>query len=132
MEEHGLVLGGEQSGHVIVATHAVTGDGPLTGILLVDAVVRAGCSVRELARVVTKYPQVLENARVGRRQDLEGAAGFWDAVRSAEAELGPDGRVLVRPSGTEPVVRVMVEATDGAVARRIATGLVAELHRALG
>ena len=110
------MLGGEQSGHVIFRDHAVTGDGPLTGILLLEAMVRSGRPLHELAAVVTKYPQVLENVRVARREDLDGATGFWDAVRAVEAELGGEGRVLVRPSGTEPVVRVMVEAADAATA----------------
>ena len=132
MEDHDLVLGGEQSGHVIAAAHSVTGDGPLTGILLLEAMVRAGQPLHELAGVVTKYPQVLENVRVARREGLEDAAAFWAAVRTVEAELGADGRVLVRPSGTEPVVRVMVEAADEPTARRIAAELAAALHAELG
>jgi phosphoglucosamine mutase len=132
MEQHDLVLGGEQSGHVIASDHAVTGDGPLTGILLIDAMVRAGRPLHELAAVVTKFPQVLENVRVADRAGLEAASGFWDAVRRAEAELGDEGRVLVRPSGTEPVVRVMVEAADPAAATRIAAELTAALHSVLG
>ena len=132
MEDHDLVLGGEQSGHVIAAAHAVTGDGPLTGILLLEAMERSGRPLHELAAVVTKYPQVLENVRVRRRDALPDATAFWTAVREVEAELGADGRVLVRPSGTEPVVRVMVEATDEATARRIVGALTAALHAELG
>jgi len=132
MEDHDLVLGGEQSGHVIAAAHAVTGDGPLTGVLLLDAMVRSGRPLHELAAVVTKYPQVLESVRVARREDLEGATEFWSTVRAAEAELAGEGRVLVRPSGTEPVVRVMVEAPDAATARRITDALTVALHDALG
>ena len=132
MEDHDLVLGGEQSGHVIAGAHAVTGDGPLTGILLLEAMVRAGRPLHELAAVVTKYPQVLENVRVARREDLDGATEFWDTVRVAEADLAGDGRVLVRPSGTEPVVRVMVEAADADTTRRITDALTAALRHALG
>jgi phosphoglucosamine mutase len=132
MEDHDLVLGGEQSGHVIVAAHAVTGDGPLAGILVLEAMVRSGAPLHELAAVVTKYPQVLENVRVARRDALDDATAFWTAVRAAEAELGADGRVLVRPSGTEPVVRVMVEAPDETTARRITADLTTTLHRELG
>jgi len=132
MEDHDLVLGGEQSGHVIAAAHAVTGDGPLTGVLLLDAMVRSGRPLHELAAVVTKYPQVLESVRVARREDLDGATEFWGAVEAAEAELAGEGRVLVRPSGTEPVVRVMVEAPDAATARRITDALTVALHDALG
>jgi len=132
MEDHDLVLGGEQSGHVIASEHAMTGDGPLTGILVLDAMARSGRPLHELAAVVTKFPQVLENVRVADRDALETATGFWDAVRRAEGALGEDGRVVVRPSGTEPVVRVMVEAVDSDTAARIATELTAALHSALG
>ena len=132
MEEHGLGLGGEQSGHVIIAAHSVTGDGPLTGLLLLDTMARAGRPLRDLAAVVTKLPQVLENVKVADREGLAAAAGFWAAVRAAESELGADGRVLVRPSGTEPVVRVMVEAVDTETADRVATVLVEALTGALG
>ena len=132
MEEHDLVLGGEQSGHLIFRDHAVTGDGPLAGILLLDAVVRAGVPLSQLAAVVTKYPQVLRNVRVGRRDGLEAATGFWTEVRAVEGDLGADGRVLVRSSGTEPVVRVMVEASDETVATAAADRLTAALLTELG
>ena len=132
MEDHDLVLGGEQSGHIIEADHAVTGDGPLTGILLLDAMVRSGSSLSELAGVVTKYPQVLRSVRVADRPGLDAAASFWAAVAAAETELGSDGRVLVRPSGTEPVVRVMVEAPDEPTAQRITDDLCTALDAALG
>jgi phosphoglucosamine mutase len=132
MEEHGLVLGGEQSGHVIFLDHAVTGDGPLAGILLLDVMVRSGKTLSELARVVTKYPQVLRNVRVREREGLDGAAAFWTEVRGVEAQLGERGRVLVRPSGTEPVVRVMVEASDEEEAERAAAHLAGALESALG
>ncbi|MBM3674660.1 MAG: phosphoglucosamine mutase [Actinobacteria bacterium] len=112
MEAGDYRLGGEQSGHVIFADHASTGDGPLTSVLLLDALARARRPLSELAAVVVKYPQVLRNVRVGDRSGLDAAERFWAEVRAVEAELGDDGRVLVRPSGTEPVVRVMVEAGD--------------------
>jgi phosphoglucosamine mutase len=132
MEDHDLVLGGEQSGHVIAAAHAVTGDGPLAGVLLLDVMVRSGKSLSELASIVTKFPQVLRNVRVRERDGLDGAAGFWTEVRGVEAELGDRGRVLVRPSGTEPVVRVMVEASDEQVAEQAAARLTGALETALG
>jgi phosphoglucosamine mutase len=132
MEEHDLVLGGEQSGHIIFAEHSVTGDGPLAGILLLDAAVRAGVPLSQLAAVVTKYPQVLQNVRVGARDELDVATGFWAEVRAVEAELGSEGRVVVRPSGTEPVVRVMVEAGDPTTAGAAADRLSAALRGALG
>ncbi len=132
MEEHDLVLGGEQSGHVIFGAHAVTGDGPLAGILLLEAMTRAGAPLSEMAAVVTKYPQVLRNVRVRERAGLEGADAFWSEVRDVEAALGDEGRVLVRPSGTEPVVRVMVEASDEAVANAAVDRLTAALEASLG
>ena len=132
MEDHDLVLGGEQSGHVIASEHGVTGDGPLTGILVLDAMVRAGRPLAELAAVVTKYPQVLRSVQVVDRSGLEAATSFWDAVRAAEDELGAEGRVLVRPSGTEPVVRVMVEAADEPTAQRITDTLCEALEAAIG
>lgn len=132
MEERGLVLGGEQSGHVIFAEHAVTGDGPLSALLLLDVVARTGRPLSELASVVVKHPQVLHNARVARRDELPGAAAFWTEVKALEAELGDDGRVLVRPSGTEPVVRVMVEAADEHTATAGAARLVEALQAELG
>ncbi len=132
MEEHDLVLGGEQSGHIIESEYAATGDGPLTGILLVGAMTRAGRSLADLAAVVVKYPQVLRNVTVADRAGLDGAASFWVAVAEAEADLGSEGRVLVRPSGTEPVVRVMVEAADRGTADRITDTLEVALLAALG
>lgn len=132
MEQQGLVLGGEQSGHVIFAQHSTTGDGPLTGILLLDAAARAGRPLSELAAVVTKYPQELRNVRVADRSGLDAAEGFWAEVRAAEAELGDDGRVLVRPSGTEPVVRVMVEAPSPERAGSLVEHLAATLTATLG
>jgi len=132
MEEHGLALGGEQSGHVIFAEHAETGDGILTGVLLLDAVNRSGASLSELAGVVTRFPQVLLNVRVGDRAGLDGADAFWAEVRAVEAELGDAGRVLVRPSGTEPVVRVMVEAATDEQATELADRLATALAGALG
>ncbi|MCU1455971.1 MAG: phosphoglucomutase [Actinomycetia bacterium] len=131
METHDAVLGGEQSGHVIFSELATTGDGTLTGIQLLDVLVRTGSPLSELAAVMTVFPQVLRNVRVADRDGLEGARGFWAAVQAAETRLGDDARILVRPSGTEPVVRIMVEATDAAdaaaTAERLERSLLAEL-----
>jgi phosphoglucosamine mutase len=132
LEQGGWTLGGEQSGHVIFRDLATTGDGVLTGIRLLDAVVRSGRPLAELASVMTRLPQVLRNVRVKSRDGLDGADRFWDEVRAVEADLGERGRVLVRPSGTEPVVRVMVEAPTDARAERAAERLCAALADALG
>jgi phosphoglucosamine mutase len=124
LEQRNLTLGGEQSGHVIYADQATTGDGSLTGIFLLDTMVRRGRSLSELASVVTRVPQVMRNVAVEGADALARDAAFWSRVRDVDDELGDDGRVLVRPSGTEPLVRVMVEATDPEVAESAAERLV--------
>jgi phosphoglucosamine mutase len=120
LNEHGLSLGGEQSGHVIMTDFATTGDGILTGLHLVAEVARTGKSLAELASVMTIYPQILVNVRGVDHHGLAGNQAIAEAVASAEATLGETGRVLLRPSGTEPMVRVMVEAQDQDTADRIA------------
>jgi phosphoglucosamine mutase len=116
LAEHDLLLGGEQSGHIIRTDLATTGDGTLTGVLLADLVRRSGRPLSALGAQMTRYPQLLVNVRVARRPDLDAADGLWTEVRAVEAELGEHGRVLVRVSGTEPLVRVMVEAPTEAAA----------------
>ncbi len=125
MQSRGLIVGGEQSGHIVFARHATTGDGILTGLLLGDVVRRAQRPLSALAAQMTRYPQVLANVPVARRVDLEHADALWNEVRAVEASLGGDGRVLVRASGTEPVVRVMVEAAS----EQVANDAVARLRR---
>lgn len=125
----GLSLGGEQSGHVIMTEFATTGDGILTGLHLVAEMARTGKSLAELASVMTVYPQILVNVRGVDRRALHSDEIIAQAVRVAEAELGDTGRVLLRPSGTEPMVRVMVEAADQSTADRLAhrlAGIVRE------
>ncbi|MFD5276613.1 phosphoglucosamine mutase [Pseudarthrobacter sp. NPDC058362] len=123
MREGGFNLGGEQSGHVIFADHATTGDGLLTGLQLAAQVALSGRPLKELARVMTKLPQVLINVKGVDRSRVGSSDSLAAAVRAAEAQLGDTGRVLLRPSGTEPVVRVMVEAGDEATAQSIAESL---------
>jgi phosphoglucosamine mutase len=123
MAEHGSVLGGEQSGHVIFARHSTTGDGILTGLQVASIVASSGSRLSELADFFEPFPQVLINVAVKDRGALDGTRELWDRIRDAEASLGSDGRVLVRASGTERIVRVMVEAADGEVARRTAEEL---------
>jgi phosphoglucosamine mutase len=129
LTEHGHSLGGEQSGHVIMTEHATTGDGILTGLHLVAEMARTGRSLAELASVMTVYPQVLVNVRGVDHHALDSDPDVAAAIAAAEAELGDSGRVLLRPSGTEPMVRVMVEAEDQPTADRIAHEL-AEVVRA--
>ena len=119
----GLSLGGEQSGHVIMTKFATTGDGILTGLHLVAEMARTGKTLADLASVMTVFPQILVNVRGVDHHALKSDAVIADAVRAAEAELGDTGRVLLRPSGTEPMVRVMVEAADQATADRLARQL---------
>jgi len=125
LTEHGLSLGGEQSGHVIMSEFATTGDGILTGLHIAAEVARTGKTLKELASVMTVFPQVMINVRDVDHHALAGNTVIAAAVAAAEAELGDTGRVLLRPSGTEPMVRVMVEAADEATAQRIAEQLSA-------
>lgn len=124
LTEHRGVLGGEQSGHIIFTEHSQTGDGLLTAVQLLNVMAGTGKELRQLrSECITEYPQVLQNVEVGRMTDLSGATKLWDAVGLVEDELGGEGRVLVRPSGTEPVVRIMVEAPSEELARRYADRL---------
>ena len=133
LEERGLVLGGEQSGHLIYRDLATTGDGLLTAVHLLDAVKRSGSSLRDLAaEAMTRLPQVLVGVPMpasARPADLDAALGAIAAA--AAARLGDSGRVLVRPSGTEPLVRVMVEAADLETAQAEADLLSARVAEAL-
>jgi phosphoglucosamine mutase len=116
-------LGGEQSGHVIMRDHANTGDGLLTALQLLAEVKRSGQTLQELSRVMVRFPQVLINVKNVAKERLASSTAIADAVKAAEAELGSNGRVLLRASGTEPLVRVMVEAQSDAVAQDVATKL---------
>jgi phosphoglucosamine mutase len=121
--EHGLALGGEQSGHIVFRHYSTTGDGLLTGLQLAAEIVRSGRSLAELATVMTVYPQVLVNVPNVDLTRLDSDAEVTAAVHSVENRLGDTGRVLLRPSGTEPLVRVMVEAADAAAAESFAAEL---------
>jgi phosphoglucosamine mutase len=132
MREHKANLGGEQSGHVIFLDHISTGDGLLTALRLLEVVAATGRPLTELRQVMTDYPQVLRNVRVADRAGLESADAVWEAVRHTEELLGGGGRVLIRPSGTEPLVRVMVEAATKTDAATIADDLAKVVRGALG
>jgi phosphoglucosamine mutase len=125
-----LALGGEQSGHVVMPAFATTGDGVLTGLHLMAQIAASGKSLADLASVVHKLPQVLINVRVGDRDAGAAAPTVQAAVALAENELGETGRVLLRPSGTEPLVRVMVEAETEEQARVVAERIAAEVTAA--
>jgi phosphoglucosamine mutase len=129
MRDGGYVLGGEQSGHIIQLGHATTGDGVLTGLHLLAAVNSAGIPVSAAAKLMTRYPQVLINVP-GDKDVAMADPALAQAVSAAKARLGDSGRVLLRPSGTEPVIRVMVEARQSELAREVAEQLVAAVRLA--
>jgi phosphoglucosamine mutase len=126
----GYTIGGEQSGHVIFTELSTTGDGLLTAVQLLDVVARTGAPLAQLASAVTRLPQVLRSVKV-RAVGADLASLIAEDLARAEVELGDHGRVLIRPSGTEPVVRVMVEAPSHEQAEGIANRLVAAVGDAL-
>ena len=130
MRDGGYMLGGEQSGHIIQLNHATTGDGVLTGLHLLAAVNRRQVPMAIAATMMTRYPQVLINVR-GDKSRAMSAPRLGEAVAAAQAHLGSTGRVLLRPSGTEPAIRVMVEATDAGEAERVASQLADAVHEAM-
>ncbi len=114
-------LGGEQSGHIVMPAVGSTGDGIVTGLRLMNRMVQTGSSLADLASAMRALPQVLINVKVADKATAAAAPSVRTAVEKAEAELGDTGRILLRPSGTEPMIRVMVEAPEEGVAQRIAT-----------
>ncbi|HEX3962614.1 MAG TPA: phosphoglucosamine mutase [Trebonia sp.] len=130
MRDGGYVLGGEQSGHIIQLKHATTGDGVLTGLHLLAALNLAGTPMSAATKMMPRYPQVLINVP-GDKNRAMGDPQVAEAVKLAAAELGESGRVLLRPSGTEPAVRVMVEAQTSDVADRVANQLAEVVRQAI-
>jgi phosphoglucosamine mutase len=129
MRAGGYRLGGEQSGHVIDLDRNTTGDGPMTAVMLFAVAARAGVRLHDLAAALTVFPQILINVRVEDRSVADSPA-VLAAVAAAEARLGGAGRILVRPSGTEPLVRVMVEAADTATTEDVAEMVAGVIRRA--
>ena len=119
MLKSGYNLGGEQSGHVILLDYNPTGDGILTSLMLIQAILESGKKASELGNIVQKYPQVLINAKVdsNKKYDYEKSVEIKNAIEKLEKEFSGNGRVLIRPSGTEPLVRVMIEGKDKEVIR---------------
>jgi phosphoglucosamine mutase len=129
LDEGGFSLGGEQSGHIIHRDLATTGDGVLSAVQLLDAALRRDVDLGEWAgEVMTRFPQVLQNVRVDRRVDNVDEL-LEDAIAAEEQLLGDSGRILIRASGTEPLVRVMVEAADRDTAESVATRLSDTVRR---
>jgi phosphoglucosamine mutase len=124
-------LGGEQSGHVIMRQLANTGDGLLTALQLMQEVVRTGKTLQELAATMVRFPQVLINVKNVAKDKLPGNTVIEAAVKAAEQQLGDSGRVLLRASGTEPLVRVMVEAASDSLAQEVAQHLADVVHAQL-
>lgn len=131
MLRSGAVLGGEQSGHVIFSDRATTGDGLLTAIRFLSTAARTGIPVAALAARMRRYPQVMINVEVADRSGLDAALPVWEAVGGAERMLGDEGRILVRASGTEPLVRVMVEAPTQEAAQIHAEAIAARVKHEL-
>ena len=131
MRRSGAVLGGEQSGHVIFAEHATTGDGLLTAVRFLTLAAHRGVAIGELAGAMRRFPQVTVNVGVRDRGALDSSARVRDAVAIAERSLGEAGRVVVRASGTEPLVRVMVEAEAESTARAHAESIAATVRTSL-
>ena len=132
MIRRGAVLGGEQSGHIIFGDLAVTGDGLLTALQLLEVVALSGRRLAELrSEAMERFPQVLVNVEVDRPREVEGIPEVWEAVSRVGEELGESGRVLVRPSGTEPLVRVMIECRESELAERYARDLAGVIAAAM-
>ena len=132
MREHDLSIGGEQSGHVIFLDHNTTGDGMLTAVQVAALVKEKGQPLSELAGIMTKYPQVLINVRVVTKTGWEDNDIIKAAILTAEGELGDEGRVLVRASGTEPLIRVMAEGPDQEALQSLCQGLADVIGREQG
>jgi phosphoglucosamine mutase len=131
MKAGAFSLGGEQSGHVIFLDHGTTGDGTMTGLMLVSRLAQTGRTLEDLAGIMKRLPQVLINVRGVDKSRVEHDEAVQTAVSAAQAELDGVGRVLLRKSGTEPLVRVMVEASDAASAQAVAERLAAVVAKHL-
>jgi phosphoglucosamine mutase len=132
LRETGGVLGGETSGHLLCLDKATTGDGLVSALQVLAVMRRTGAKLAELAAHMERYPQVLVNVKVSKRVDLKSLPAVGAAVAAAEARLKGSGRVVLRPSGTEPLIRVMVEGREEAAVRAEAEGLAAVVRQAAG
>ncbi|HEX21989.1 MAG TPA: phosphoglucosamine mutase, partial [Chromatiales bacterium] len=131
LTQHRWTLGGESSGHIICLDRTTTGDGIVSALQVLYAMVRSGLPLHELKTGMTKYPQHMINVRVSGKVDLAGSTSIQTAVSATEALLGSRGRVLLRPSGTEPLVRVMIEGEDGTQVVELTRQLAAAVDEAL-
>jgi phosphoglucosamine mutase len=131
MKREGSLLGGETCGHIICLDRVTTGDGIVSALQVLLAIHRAGRTLNELKSGMSKYPQVLLNVRATKAAEVLSVAAVREAVEAAQAQLGDSGRVLLRPSGTEPLVRVMVEGRDRVEVESLAAELAASVESAL-
>jgi phosphoglucosamine mutase len=129
LKQTGGQLGGETSGHLLVLDKTTTGDGLISALQVLCVLVESGQSLAELVHDMPRFPQVLLNVRTGGPIDLDGSGRIRSAVQDAEGRLGESGRVLVRASGTEPVVRVMVEGEDKSQVARLAEELASRIEQ---
>ena len=132
MRKHGYNFGGEQSGHLVFLDHMTTGDGVLAALQVLAVMLESGKPLSELRQVMTRYPQVLVNLKVGKKLPIEGLADVTKLIGKIERTLGQEGRVLVRYSGTEPKARVMVEGPDARTIQGYAEDIARALERACG
>jgi phosphoglucosamine mutase len=132
MQKQKLNLGGEQSGHIVFLDHNTTGDGMIAALKIMAIMRRTGKKLSELKKVMTHYPQVLENIHVRSKEDFAKYPKILTAIKKVEQALGENGRVLVRYSGTEPLARVMVEGEDYAVIRGFAEEIAQSIRTHLG
>jgi phosphoglucosamine mutase len=132
MRAGGYNLGGEQSGHIIFLDHNTTGDGMLTAVQLLRVVKEKGQTLYGLAQRMKKYPQLLVNVRVKQKEGWDQNEAITGRIREVEELLGSDGRVLVRPSGTEPLIRVMAEGPDEETIRKYVELIADEVQKQLG
>ncbi len=130
LQQSGWTLGGESSGHIICLDLTTTGDGIISALQVLEAMVCSGCSLNELKRGMTKYPQALINVHMDEKIDVLALPDVQQAVADIEARLANNGRILLRPSGTEPVVRVMVEGRDSSMVDELAKALAREVEKA--
>jgi phosphoglucosamine mutase len=130
LKETGGILGGETSGHLLCLDRTTTGDALISALQVLAIMQQSGCSLAELAAPMPKYPQVLENVRMAQRIDVGASPAIQEAIASAERRLGDTGRIVLRPSGTEPVIRVMVEGADEKLVRELARTLAASVAAA--
>jgi phosphoglucosamine mutase len=131
MREKGYVLGGEQSGHIVFLDHATTGDGVIAALRVLAVMVAEGKPLSELARTMTRYPQVLLNFAVAKKRPFEEMPSVQKMIAKVEGALGREGRVVVRYSGTEAKARVMIEGTDESGIKAYAAEIAESLKQAL-